>query len=493
MRDPIAELLQAMADDDLHPKQIIWDSSFHRFPGVGQKGRGDNGYIKAFVDQRGAIYGDHRTKLFRKWTMEGLKKLTAEERQEIKRKQNEANRQRRKDAIAAQKRVDELWERGKPCDNHPYLERRGIKDVPGLASVPDKDTGEPVLMIPMYSVDQKLENIQNIWPDGTRKQMKGVRKTGVFNTIGGLAAAAYSKTKRIVVCEGFVTGWSIHLATEGTVAVAFFDGGLETVAMALRKKYPDAEIIIAADNDRWSKVWRGNKKVWNPGVLAAREAAKAANAELCIPDFADLSDVAPGEKGPTDYDDLRQREGLDAVRKWLDPAMASKAVTVMEPQPGDSAPEIEDDGEDEEEHWSKHFPSRCLGALGKNHYFIPNHFGQLIVLAQREMTPNNLVCLARLSWYEKHFPITEGRGKGKPGWPRIVDEIVAHSQAQGPYQPGKLCGRGFWRDEDDELVLHLGDRILPPWRRGYVDPENYREGGKIYIKLPRMVGPDSKL
>ena len=45
MRDPTAELLQAMAADDLHPKQIIWDSRFHRFPGVGQK-KGDNGWSK---------------------------------------------------------------------------------------------------------------------------------------------------------------------------------------------------------------------------------------------------------------------------------------------------------------------------------------------------------------------------------------------------------------------------------------------------------------
>ena len=363
MRDPTAELLAAMAADDLHPKQIIWDSSFHRFPGVGQKGRGDNGYVKAYLDQRGAIYGDNRTKLFRKWQMEGLAKLTAEERQEFKRKQDEAAKQRRKDAIAAQKRVDALWDRGKPCENHPYLERRGIKDVPmkavsgPLASVPDSDTGEPILMIPMYSVDQKLENIQNIWPDGTRKQMKGVQKTGLFNTIG-LAVAASSKTKRIRVCEGFMTGWSIHLATEGTVAVAFFDGGLKTVAMALREKYPDAEIIICADNDRWSKVWRGKKKVWNPGVLAAREAAKAANAELCIPDFKDLSDVAPGEKGPTDFDDLRQREGLDAVREWLDPAKADQADTKCPPLPNETVAEGED-GDQEDDYPPREYSPRA--------------------------------------------------------------------------------------------------------------------------------------
>ena len=490
--DPTAELLKAMAEDGLHPKGVIWDSGFHRFPGVEQK-KGDAGFYKAFVDQRGAIYGDNRTKLRRKWTMKGLKPLTDEERAENQRRQKDAANQRRKDAIAAQKRVDALWKRGKPCENHPYLERKRIKDVPGLRSVPDKDTDEPILMIPMYSADQKLENIQNIWAAGTRKQMRGVFKTGLFNTIGALAARGFAETNRITVCEGWATGYSIHLATEGTVAVAFFDGGLKTVAAALRKKYPDADIRIAADNDRWTKVWRGTKKVSNPGVTAAREAAKAANAELCIPDFADLSDVAPGEKGPTDYDDLRRREGLDAVRKWLDPKMANKADTIAEkePKPGDPAPEIEDDDDDEtEEHWSETAPFRCLGALAKTHYFIPNTFGQIIVLAQREMSPNNLFALARLSWFAKRWPIKSGRNTGKPDWIAIVDEIVAYSQSLGAYEPGKLCGRGFWREEDG-LTIHLGDRLLPPGKKAFVDPEDYASG-KIYAKLQRLDGPHPK-
>ena len=478
MRDPTAELLAAMANDGLHPKQIIWDSSFHRFPGVDQKGRGDNGFYRAFVDQRGAIYGDNRTGLRIKWAMEGLKKLTSEEREDLKLRQAEAEKQREQDAEAAQKRVDTKWGQGTPCENHPYLDGKGIKDVAGLASVPDSDTGEPILMIPMYGTERKLENIQRIWPDGTRKQMKGVRKTGLFNTIVGTEL----DTKRMHVCEGFATGHSVHLATEGTVAVAFFDGGLKPVSAALRKKYPDAEIIICADNDRWSRVWRGKKQVWNPGVVAAREAAAASGADLCIPDFADLSDVPPDEKGPTDFDDLRQREGLDAVRKWLDPKMAKKAVTIVgepePPQPGGPAPDAE--------HWSDHFPSRCLGAIGKTHYFIPNNFGQLIELAQREMTSNNLYSLARKVWYEEHFPDKKG-----VDWNSCVDEIISYSQSLGPYQPGKLCGRGVWRT-DDGLIVHLGDRMLAPGKKRFISPAEYKGGNRIYATGERLDGPHPK-
>ena len=42
---------------------------------------------------------------------------------------------------------------------------------------------------------------------------------------------------------------------------------------------------------------------------------------VATPEFSDL------DGKPTDFDDLRQRQGLDAVRRWLDPKMAGQAVT----------------------------------------------------------------------------------------------------------------------------------------------------------------------
>ena len=441
--------------------------------------------VKAFADQRGAIYGDNRTKLRRKWTMKGLKPLTDEERAVIKRRQKDAEIQAKKDAIAAQKAVDEMWAKAKPCEHHPYLELKGIEGpVPGLKSMPDKDTGEPILLIPMYNSDQQLRSIQRIWPDGTRKQSWGVRETGLFNTIGGLA---FKETNLIHVCEGWVTGYSIHLATEGTVAVAFFDGGLKTVAVALRKKYPKADIRIASDNDRWTKVWRDDEKVPNPGVTAAREAAKAAKAKLCIPDFADLSDVPEGEKGPTDYNDLHQREGLDAVREWLDPKMAELAdTTLLEPD------EKKEEEDEETGHWTESFPSKCLGSVGKTHYFIHPH-GQLIDLSQREMGPNNPVCPRPESVVRGALPDHGGESEGKNGLAQGHRRDRCVLPGSRPYHSGKLRGRGVWRDGDEGGVLvHLGDRLLPPGKRSYVAPADYTGGGRIYLAQPRLEGPHRK-
>ena len=341
-RDPTDELLTAMASVGLHPKQIHWDNRFRRFPGIDRK-KGDAGWLKAFVDQRGAIFGDNRTKQQWNWpsddpewrkSMKGLEPLSAEE---VRTKQAKAVAERVKDAKKATELVRKFWESAKkPPTNHPYLEKKGITDVPVLRSTVDSKTNQPILLIPMRNVDGELICLQRIWPDGTRRQMwqpGGCR--GLYDTIG---AKHYRETKTLHVCEGWTTGWSIHLATKSAVIVAFFDGGLKTVGKIIKKKYPEARIVICADNDRWKPVPRDGKDV-NPGVYAARAAAKELGADLAIPEFENL------DKEPTDFDDLRQREGIDAVRKWLDPKMAGQAVTEawkVEPEP---APEEEPEPE----------------------------------------------------------------------------------------------------------------------------------------------------
>ena len=224
--DPTVELLKDMATHGLHPKQIQWDGNVHRFPGVDQKGRGDNGWITAFVDQRGAVFGDWRTKLKVNWPgrpIEGLKRLSAAE---VEAKKAEADAARAKAEAKAQQEVDALWERGKPCTDHPYLTAKGIDSAPGLKVAPDSQ-GRPMLLIPMLTKDNALKSIQRIWPDGRRLFVKNAPVRGLYTVIGG---GSYERTGTLYVCEGWTTGWSIHLATDGgAVIVAFFDGGLKVV------------------------------------------------------------------------------------------------------------------------------------------------------------------------------------------------------------------------------------------------------------------------
>ena len=85
----------------------------------------------------------------------------------------------------------------------------------------------------------------------------------------------------------------------------------------LRKKYPEARIIFAADNDRWSP--------GNPGLKAALTAAHAVHGLVASPTFTvgcqnDACKKDCGGQHPTDFNDLEGLEGLKVVVRCLDAA-----------------------------------------------------------------------------------------------------------------------------------------------------------------------------
>ncbi|MDE2762892.1 MAG: hypothetical protein OXK74_08930 [Gemmatimonadota bacterium] len=338
LTDPTAELLQAMAECGLHPKNIIWDGRWRRFPGIDQT-RGDNGRYRAFPDQRGALFMDMRTKEQWRWPQdnplwkEKMKHLEPLSAEEVRKKKKEAEERRARDAKKHTKQIRDMWDRAKPVGDrgHPYLEAKGITGhIVFLRSIIDPETEQEMLLIPMRNRKGEMMCLQRIWPDGRRLYMPQAAGTrGLYETIAG---ERYMENKTLFVCEGWATGWSISKATGCAVIVAFFDGGLLTIGRILQEKYPEAKLIFAADNDRWKLVPREGREV-NPGVWAASRAAKELNAAYCVPDFPDLSTK------PTDYDDLRQLTNLAVVREWLDPAKASEAVTTTTDSRNGTGPE----------------------------------------------------------------------------------------------------------------------------------------------------------
>ncbi len=99
--------------------------------------------------------------------------------------------------------------------------------------------------------------------------------------------------ERILVCEGYATGASLHAATGHYVAAAMNAGNLKPVALALRSKYPAAHISIMADNDSHLDP--------NIGLVKAHEAAAAIGARKpsappCAGDWNDYLTGAPHDK-----------------------------------------------------------------------------------------------------------------------------------------------------------------------------------------------------
>ncbi len=94
---------------------------------------------------------------------------------------------------------------------------------------------------------------------------------------------------RLVICEGWATGATLHEVMGDFVLCAMNAGNLAKVAQGARKHFPEAKIIIAADNDRFTP--------GNPGLAKAIEAARLVQATLIVPEFPE------GAEG-TDFNDL---------------------------------------------------------------------------------------------------------------------------------------------------------------------------------------------
>jgi putative DNA primase/helicase len=235
---------------------------------------------------------------------------------EVKRKWNEKIKfGYAKSAIDAQQK----WNNATICKTHPYLESKKIKSY-GLKV--ENDT----LLIPLFDENYNLSSLQKIFFDNReRKFVKrfhaGARSKGCFFVLGEVR-------DEVIICEGYATGASIHECIEKPVIVAFSSGNLCEVAKIISKKYPDAKITIAADNDQRDvgSVYGSNAAraavvphaQWNPGLTKANEAAMLIKANVVFPEFKSDSEKL------TDFNDLHASEGAEKVREFF--ANAEKEV-----------------------------------------------------------------------------------------------------------------------------------------------------------------------
>lgn len=215
----------------------------------------------------------------------------------------------RKYAMAAQ-RAKSMWDLAHDIDgdDHPYLQRKGVLSF-GLR-VGKWRNNQEALLVPVQNIDGHLVSLQGIFANENaeigrdRDYLPGGQKRGGFFMLGGKPMGA---NPVIVVCEGYSTGASIHMATGHCVAVAFDAGNVPTIARAMRELFGAATILVAVDNDQFHS---SDKR--NDGVHYGRQAASSANAILVVPAFDSLD----GE--PNDFNDLHLRQGLDEVREQIE-------------------------------------------------------------------------------------------------------------------------------------------------------------------------------
>jgi RecA-family ATPase len=111
------------------------------------------------------------------------------------------------------------------------------------------------------------------------------------------------------------------------------------VAKAIRQRFPEAGIILAADDD-YRRVNPQTGLLENIGLIKANKAAAAIGARLAVPTWQEHR----AEKA-TDFNDLAVAEGPGAVRRCIEAAEHVEPLPEEEPEPGQDQ---ETPGQDQE-------------------------------------------------------------------------------------------------------------------------------------------------
>jgi len=291
------------------PANDIVPGRFIRFP-VPEGARNKNGYCKLFDDGTGGVYGDFSSGHKGSW--QERKQYTSEEREAWLRnvaaaQQKAAEKRRFQSGRAAQQSKKIFEQAPEASPDHAYLQQKGIQ--PHGAR---EHNGK--LLLPIYN-KTGMTSLQYIDKDGTKMFHPGGELSGGGFLIGKIGPV-------IVIAEGFATAASIHEAAELPVISCFTAGNLMSVALQVRATWPDAHIIIAADDDRFNKDGSERTPNLNIGVVKATEVVKQVNGILTIPSFPEPRKKEQG----TDFNDLFKLEGPIAVARCF--ALALGRITV---------------------------------------------------------------------------------------------------------------------------------------------------------------------
>lgn len=502
MSAPEQLLREAMSRAGLEPPNtIVWDRQVHRFPAPGEKeSRANKGasWYRAFEDRKGAVFGCWKTGVKDSWYDRDSLPDDPDElkaaRQRWRRENERIEEERRQEAEKVAEQAVDLWNQAREPDAlHPYLRAKGVTEPVGI-----RQHGQ-MLLVPLRSMHRgsHIRSLQRIYPDGTKLYLEGGEVEGCRTTLN---SRSFLPEGTIYLCEGWATAQAIHQVTGEPTVVAFQASNLPAVAAELHKRYapkfPHLRFVLAADNDRWSKCWLDGREGANPGLRWAHRAARDTRWEIATPDFSDLDDR------PTDFMDLLQAEGAEAVRYWLNPSHFHRARTTEdsedpyqgpegEPEP---EPTFEEEVEDPEPRslpdWLNRAPFRILGHNRGTYFFIPSGSGQIVALSGPSVERKaNLFSLAPLSYWEHCFPHRNG-----VSWTTASDALIQAALEQGVFSPDRIRGRGCWPEErtdgDRGTLVHLGDRMAVPGLTRWVAPDDYESPtGYTYEVQAALRGP----
>ncbi len=218
--------------------------------------------------------------------------------QEQKRKERELQQKQLQDTASdnARIRIDMLPD---IPENHPYLIKKHIFPY---GSKQDGDN----IALPLKDIDGRVRSLQWISPDGDKRFYPGAPVQGLFWSVA-LDTVKQDAEQTILIGEGFATMAKCYEITSLPSIAAMNCGNLLHVARAVLSRFPKANIIITADNDRETEINRG----YNPGLREADKCVKYGCAKGLV------HPVFPQNNYGTDWDDFAILYGDDYTRRYL--------------------------------------------------------------------------------------------------------------------------------------------------------------------------------
>lgn len=300
--DVVKGFQAAISGAGLGRPEIEADGKIHRFDLPEDKPGKKAGWYVFFPDDSpcpAGMFGSWKHEISESWCAKANYELTAAQIEQSRERLRQAREARdaleRENAEQCKQSAISIWTSSQEATSeNPYLLKKKIGAFGVRAS-------GSTLLVPVFSAQQELISLQRIFANGEKRPLFGTPFKESIGWIEGDHGTIY-------LAEGYSTAASIHMATGCAVAIGWFADNLVSTGRILRELFPEQRIVIAADDDRWTKI---NGVPQNKGLLCAGKAAAEIGATVASPHFKDLS------SRPTDFNDLMLLEGLEEVREQL--------------------------------------------------------------------------------------------------------------------------------------------------------------------------------
>ncbi|MBR0035645.1 MAG: AAA family ATPase [Synergistaceae bacterium] len=277
IRRQVLEFLAKLGIEPYDDSDVVINGELHRFRLRDDKPSEKSGAIIIHTDNWPAGYIQDWRKGIQEYWKYDISGLDDEQRkyfnsEEYRKKCEEQERIARKKREAKQLKAinaaRSLWERLLPVPgDHPYLVRKNacyiawIGEFEALRYNPNTKC----LAVPLRNIDGQLISIQWISENGDKTFFKDAGLGNAFWCIWFYNVDENYKGP-ILIGEGFATMAKVHELTGKPCVAAMSCFRLEKIAGIFREKYPEAKIIIIADNDHETERRTGS----NPGMTYAK-------------------------------------------------------------------------------------------------------------------------------------------------------------------------------------------------------------------------------